>query len=94
MRLTDEAATHAGCTDLCGAHNASLACLESQEDYDLAVLVSPKDRLAFVWLGEYQWPVEPLGFGKFRFIDFTQPYFGQSGWGMCTNGRKIDQSSE
>ena len=40
----------------CG-ENASLACIESQADEDLPPVV-PADVNVFVWLGEYQYPVE------------------------------------
>ena len=55
------ASTQLGCAAACG-ENASLACIESQADEDLAALVAPADLSVFVWLGEYQWPMEPIAF--------------------------------
>ena len=51
------ASTHAGCAAACGP-NASLACIESQEDEDLAALLAMHSPSLFVWTGEYQWPIE------------------------------------
>ena len=90
MKITSPT-THSGCTTACGP-GASLACIQSLGDNDLASLVAPSDPAAFIWVGEYQWPIEPK-------IDFetiydcmyfnmscTDPYKGQLNWGRCTNG--------
>ena len=64
MRLTEELATHEGCASVCGA-NSSLACIQTQEEDDLAGYVQwthplwGNDLSRSVWLGEYQSPVEP-----------------------------------
>ena len=52
-------ASHQGCEAECSALDGSLACIQSQEDEDLATLISPSDPLEMVWVGEYQWPIEP-----------------------------------
>ena len=94
MRLAGPA-SHEGCEAECSALDGSLACIQSQEDEDLATLITPSDPLEMVWVGEYQWPIEPnIEFRPLWFtqesINFSNPrdvaMGGQPGWGRCTNG--------
>ena len=75
--------------------DGSLACIQSQEDEDLAALITPSGPLDMVWVGEYQWPIEPnIEFRPLYFnqdnINYSNPrdvaMGGQPGWGRCTNG--------
>ena len=86
MKLTAPS-THEGCTARCGA-DASLACIQTAGDSELAAMLQPMNFKVFVWTGEYQWPFEPElkiqlrgepGSGK--------PYNAQPGWGQCSNGQ-------
>ena len=88
-------ASHQGCEAECSALDGSLACIQSQEDEDLATLITPSDPLEMVWVGEYQWPIEPnIEFRPLWFnqesINYSNPrdvaMGGQPGWGRCTNG--------
>ena len=65
------------------------------EDEDLAALITPSGPLDMVWVGEYQWPIEPnIEFRPLYFnqdnINYSNPrdvaMGGQPGWGRCTNG--------
>ena len=87
MKLAGPATTHEGCAAACGA-NASLACIQSQEDQELARLVSPSDITSFVWLGEYQYPFEPTIKPELSTPYMGAPYNGQPGWGTCSNGQR------
>ena len=94
MRLSAPA-THMGCAAACAAlvddGNASLACVESLEDEQLAGMVAPQDFTSQVWLGEYQWPPEPVDFVtvydcQIRNQSCDTAYKGQLNWGRCSNG--------
>ena len=90
MKLT-AAATHAGCTESCGA-DASLACIQNEEEDALATTVCGYSA-RFVWTGEYQWPMEPRVTLYISYPDVTAPFNGQQGWGKCTNGGTTDYSA-
>ena len=96
MRLSAPS-SHLGCAAACAALDpagkASLACIQSVADEQLAAIAAPAGLNAQIWLGEYQWPMEPV-------IDFQtiydcqvfnqscdKPYKGQKNWGRCTNGQ-------
>ena len=87
MKLTGPA-THERCAAACGM-NASLACIQSQEDQELARLVSPSAISTFVWLGEYQYPFEPTIEAGAKTPYMGAPYNGQPGWGTCSNGQHV-----
>ena len=89
------AATHEGCAASCGA-GASLACIQNDVDDALAATVSAAGAgyTQFLWLGEFQWPLEQHlgdyitseGFAAVM----TLPMHGQKGWGRCSNGQSTN----
>ena len=87
--------SHAGCEELCGQLDGTLACMETEQDDVLAALVAPRSASDIVWVGEYQWPIEPAV--RFQMLYYNQEYInytnprdavmgGQPNWGRCTNG--------
>ena len=92
MKQTTATATHEGCAAACGA-DASLACIQTQAEDDLAAAVTwaaAPGQIEFpVWLGEHQWPIEPAVV-FFWDINPWLPNSGQSGWGACSNGQRTN----
>ena len=90
MKLSAVRATHEGCTQACGA-GASLACIQTASDDALAATVSAAGAAytQFLWLGEYQWPLEePMGVRGY--LDATAPMHGQQGWGKPLRFKGLD----
>ena len=105
MKLTSPS-THAGCAQACG-DDGVLACVQNKGDDDLSTMLalgaagfrtSPTGEMQIgnllfngVWLGEYQWPIEP----EIKFfwdIKMGQPLLGQKNWGACSNGQRTNYS--
>ena len=91
MKLTG-LTTHEGCAAECGP-DASLACIQTAGDDELAASLLPMNFKIFVWTGEYQWPMEPRVTLYISWPDVTAPFNGQQGWGKCTNGGTTDYSA-
>ena len=73
-KLSDRAASHIRCVELCGA-NASLACIGSAEENEFVSFMArgglSRSGATHVWIGHYQLP------------NSTEP---DGGWGRCSSG--------
>ena len=89
--------THEGCAAACGK-DASLACIHTQEEDDLAsflgFLTFGEEGILenYMWTGEYQWEFEPTITFGFDTDPAQCPnnYCGQTGWGICSNGERSE----